>query len=200
MSESAIITHRELKMQQTAAGLTTVARRLTAERGLSGFTIEEVCAEVDISRRTFFNYFPSKEDAILGVDSDEESRLFAEQFLARGSHGWPRVLDDLVELVIAQFDAAGADAVGHGDLIAAIEREPRLLVRLMGLTRERERNAIALIAQREGTAVDDLRNEAVVAILSTLIRSSSDRLLAPDNNRTFSELITERLATLRDVL
>lgn len=74
-------------MAATASRLTALSRRLTAERGLNGFTIEELCDEVGVSRRTFFNYFPSKEEAVIGVAEEEDRRRFAEEFLARGSRG-----------------------------------------------------------------------------------------------------------------
>ena len=82
MSESATTTRVERRMRKTASSLTSVSRRLTAERGLAGFTIEEVCDEVDVSRRTFFNYFACKEDAVIGENSDNEFELLADAFLA----------------------------------------------------------------------------------------------------------------------
>ena len=44
------------------------ARRSTVEHGLSGFTIEQLCESVGVSRRTFFNHFGSKEDVVLGIE------------------------------------------------------------------------------------------------------------------------------------
>src|SRR6478735_6808726 len=57
---------RERRMAQTRQALTTHARELTAERGLHGFTIDELCEHVGVSRRTFFNYFDAKEHAVIG--------------------------------------------------------------------------------------------------------------------------------------
>ena len=57
---------RERRKAETAQGLKDAARRLIIANGLTGFTIEELCEEVGVSRRTFFNYFPSKESAIIG--------------------------------------------------------------------------------------------------------------------------------------
>jgi AcrR family transcriptional regulator len=199
MTESATLNLRERRMQQTAERLTAVSRRLTAQRGLGGFTIEEVCEEVEVSRRTFFNYFASKEDAIIGVDSAEEDEKFIAEFLAHGPGGWGGALQDLVDLVVAHMDAAELDVAGHSDFIQALEREPRLLARFIGVSRERERELAKLVARREGVAEDDPRAEAVVSMLSTLLRSSGERLLAPGNSREFSALLIETLATYRVV-
>lgn len=187
-------------MQETAFQLTHVCRRLTAERGLAGFTIEEVCEEVDVSRRTFFNYFPSKEDAVIGADPEDESHRFAEEFLARGSTGWPGVIDDLVALVASHFEATGIDPAARSEFMQALEREPRLLARFIGVSRERERQAIAIVAEREGVAPDDARAEAAVGLLTTLLRSGAERLLDPDDSRDFSTILAESLAAFRAVL
>lgn len=40
---------------------------MVLERGLSLTTIEGIAASAGISRRSFFNYFPTKEDAVLGT-------------------------------------------------------------------------------------------------------------------------------------
>src|SRR5882757_8462345 len=57
---------RERKKQATRRALRDTAMRLAEEHGLDGLTVEAVCAEVGVSTRTFFNYFPSKEDALVG--------------------------------------------------------------------------------------------------------------------------------------
>lgn len=197
---SATSNRREKRMLATATRLTSVARRLTAERGLNGFTVEEVCDEVDVSRRTFFNYFPSKEDAVLGVDPGEELEKFSDAFLARESRGWEVVIDDLVDLVIGHFEATGHDHTAHAEFIAAIEREPRLLLRFMGATREREKQAVALVASRENVPADDPRAEAVVGVLSTLLKHAGERYLDPAGTHDFSSTLRNHLAALRVVM
>jgi AcrR family transcriptional regulator len=187
-------------MQETSARLTSLCRRFTADRGLAGFTIEEVCEQGDVSRRTFFNYFPSKEDAVLGANPDEETEQLAVEFLGRSSRGWAAVLDDLVDLVIDHFEAVGVDSVAHAEFVAAIEREPRLLLRFMGISRDRDRQVVELVALREKTGTDDPHVEASVSILSTLIRTAGDAFLDPDNTRDFADILRESLAAMRTVL
>jgi AcrR family transcriptional regulator len=59
---------RERKKRETFAALSQAARELVHERGLDGVTVDEIADAAGVSPRTFFNYFSSKEEAIVGVD------------------------------------------------------------------------------------------------------------------------------------
>ena len=58
---------RELKKVETTRRITLCAQRLTDERGLDGFTMDDLAEAAEVSRRTLFNYFPGKVDAVLGA-------------------------------------------------------------------------------------------------------------------------------------
>ncbi|MCH5450323.1 TetR/AcrR family transcriptional regulator [Bacillus cereus] len=53
---------RELNKQATRAAIIEAAVSLLSENGLGNFTAEDLADAVGISRRTFFNYFPSPRD------------------------------------------------------------------------------------------------------------------------------------------
>lgn len=196
MTESATA----IRKQATASALTALCRRLTAQRGLNGFTIEEVCSEVGVSRRTFFNYFPSKEDAVFGIDEMHELENFAENFLALGSRGWPAVVDDLVSFAVHYADSTGHDLAEHVQFMAVLEREPKLLARFIGIGRERETALVELVALREGVSTDDPLARASVDVVSIVMRSTADRLSDPRVAADFGAAITESLAAVRAVL
>lgn len=54
------------RMRETIRGeLTDAAVRLVREVGFAGTTVSAIAAAVGVSERTFFRYFPTKEDAVL---------------------------------------------------------------------------------------------------------------------------------------
>lgn len=91
---------REIKRQMTLEAIEDNATRLILERGFDNVTIEDICAEAGISKRTFFNYVESKESVAIGhtakLPTDEER----EAFLAKRHEN---VIDTVFDLVINLF-------------------------------------------------------------------------------------------------
>jgi len=66
---------RERKKRAVRANLSAIALRHAQERGVSQVRIEEIAAEADVSPRTFNNYFPNKEAAIIDSATMRAERL-----------------------------------------------------------------------------------------------------------------------------
>lgn len=58
---------RELKKRDMRARLSAIALDLAVEHGVAAVRTEDIAAAAGVSPRTFNNYFPSKESAIVGV-------------------------------------------------------------------------------------------------------------------------------------
>src|SRR4029450_4190887 len=71
---------RERKRTRTRLMIQAEAFRLFAEKGYSETTVEEIADAAAISPRTFFRYFPTKEDVVLW---DEYDPQVAELLAAR---------------------------------------------------------------------------------------------------------------------
>jgi AcrR family transcriptional regulator len=200
---------RERRKQQVSAQLTDAARRSTAQSGLHGFTVDELCDEVGVSRRTFFNYFGSKEDAVLGIPAEYDDTELTEAFLAGGDGAArgatdplsPTLLDDFVALLIARWESL--DMTRHDnarDLFDAVDREPKLLTRMLGISREREQADVALVERREGLEPGDIRGTTLVHLVASLARACGADVLAGTSPFPFTELLGRRIGAARELL
>ena len=92
------------------------ALELVIERGYDGVTVEDICVRAEISKKTFFNYFPSKASVIMGrMDAfPDDERLL--EILAE--HDEACYLDVLVGVVSTTAVSAGVD-----DEIESLRRE-----------------------------------------------------------------------------
>ncbi len=69
---------RERKKQQTRELIAETARALFAERGFEAVTVAEIARTADVSEKTVFNYFPTKEDLVYWrLETFEEELLAA---------------------------------------------------------------------------------------------------------------------------
>ena len=187
---------REQRKRETSRALTSAARRWTIERGFAGFTIEELCAEAGVSRRTFFNYFESKENAVFGIAVIDSRQEELEDAFANADGD---LLDDFVELTVARFSLF--DPVEHAaELFAVIEHEPRLLKAAFEQQEKHERRDVALITRRlEGVEDAELRAQVLVQSVGALVRLCMEQLLHHHSTEPFAELIRRRLRLARDL-
>lgn len=61
---------RERKKRETRSALKAAALDLVSRHGFNNVTVEDIANAVDVSVRTFFNYFSSKEAALVGEDPE----------------------------------------------------------------------------------------------------------------------------------
>jgi AcrR family transcriptional regulator len=66
---------RERNKARARAEIAEVALRLFFERGFEGVTVDEIVSAAGVSRRTFFRYFETKEDALLAEYPELNARL-----------------------------------------------------------------------------------------------------------------------------
>src|SRR6516165_5957692 len=101
---------RDRRRTKLAAQIERTALSLFVKRGISAVTVDEIADAVDISRRTFFRYFASKEDLLLGDRQPYDDSLARVVAKEQPSQSAVRMLRDiLVEMsheVEAEADTA----------------------------------------------------------------------------------------------
>src|SRR3712207_6346148 len=78
---------RERQKRARRAALVDAAHLLVERDGLDAVTVEAICTEAGVSARTFFNYFESKDDAVLGMEPLALDPEVVETFAAGGPTG-----------------------------------------------------------------------------------------------------------------
>ncbi|MFF7853993.1 TetR family transcriptional regulator [Streptomyces sp. NPDC007904] len=165
---------RELKKQRTRDALVRAALELFASRGYDGTTVDDIAAAVDVSQRTFFRYFASKEEVAFFVPRLAESHVIEA---ARGRPPDEAPLEALRRAVLDSLDGIG-EAVEqlvpldlHLRVYRVIESTPALLAAHLRRAAELEEELARVIAEREGLDVDaDPRPRILVAAFGGVIR------------------------------
>ncbi len=104
---------RERKRLATRRAIQFAAVRLATERGFDRVTIDEISHAANVSPRTFFNYFPSKESAIIGEVPELPDAEVVERFINAGPN--ESILSGLSELLISATDINDIDQGGDGE-------------------------------------------------------------------------------------
>ncbi|KAB1659695.1 TetR/AcrR family transcriptional regulator [Pseudoclavibacter chungangensis] len=97
---------RERKKRLRRQALHDAALRLVEQNGLDGTTVEQICEDVGVSPRTFFNYFPSKSAAALNLRDQVVSPESAERFRNATGELMPAVCELLVDAMNAGAERA----------------------------------------------------------------------------------------------
>ncbi len=115
---------RELKKRKTRHELCLAARRLAVERGLDATTTDDIAKAVGVSPRTFFNYYETKMDAVLGP-IEIGTQEMREQFVAGGPTGV--LIEDLTALWASAYEPEAVVRESISLIIELVKTEPRVV-------------------------------------------------------------------------
>jgi len=142
---------RERKKTETRRALSSAAVRLARELGPDGVTIEAIAESAGVSPRTFFNYFASKDDAIVGVAPAEASELLRD-LVDQPEDATPlAALRGMCMAAVARLEETADDLWARHQLT---QDHPYLAARRVAAFADVERRLAAEIARRTGRDLD----------------------------------------------
>lgn len=144
---------RERKRTATRQGIEQAAIELSLDKGYENITVDEIAERADVSPRTFFNYFPSKEAAVVGHAPEGPSPDDVAAFLAAPAD--EPILDGIRLMLGSVIDSkTDEDTRAVHELQ---ERRMQLMIRYPHLFRQRMEN------------MDELSNQMIELVSRRLL-------------------------------
>lgn len=196
VSQSASI--RASKRLATSRRIMHAANQLTLERGYDGWTMEDLALAADVSRRTLFNYFPAKLDAVIGPMPTLPADAL-EVFRAQGPTGV--LIDDcrvLAREVLDEEQLGSQDLRLHREVVAST---PRLIVVVHQRFEQVAGELVEHILAREGEQFGAVRARLLVGLMVAVFDSCLGRLQDEhETDRPLAALFDEALDAARELL
>jgi AcrR family transcriptional regulator len=183
---------RERKKRRTRETIARVAVELFAERGYHATTLADIAGAADVSTRTIFSYFASKED-ILFCDFPELKAAFAEALAER-----PEDKDTLETVRDFVLSAAHLEKGPlHAQRAAIIDSDETLRSHKRARLAEIEDLVSAAIAHDLDADADDLRPRVVAASLIAAFEALDDRVDRAGTMKDAAMVVDPVIAFLR---
>jgi AcrR family transcriptional regulator len=160
---------RERKKQQTRDALIRAALELFEAQGYEHTAVREITDAVDVSERTFFRYFASKEDLALSFVRDGADALL-EALAARPPGEAP--LTALRRAFAASLDriSAADGQPSYLSVLELIESTPTLLAAHLRYVHDHDEALVRALAEREGVdPAADPRPRIMAALFASLV-------------------------------
>ncbi|MDE1994781.1 MAG: TetR family transcriptional regulator [Rhizobiaceae bacterium] len=169
---------RETKKERTRQQMLEAALMLIAEKGFEQTTIDEIAEVVQVSSRTFFRYFPTKEDVVVAWVDDEFS-MIAEKLAQWPSEATPfTAATGAMRTFLVDYEACG-------EFFLRIERvisgSPTISARKAARTSLLVTELSCSLAQRMGLNADrDLLPDLIAGAVTAAARAAIRAWLAHD--------------------
>ncbi|MGA1837214.1 helix-turn-helix domain-containing protein [Herbiconiux sp. 11R-BC] len=200
---------RDRKRRETRERIERAALDLALANGLESVTIDAISAAAEISPRTFFNYYDSKEDAIVGLHGVELSPERITAFRASNAHR--PLVEATVALLFEVWGVAMDDSELRAARVALVRKNPQLLER--HLTRMRAMSEQLTTALRAFAGEEDVPQnsatgpaspwvEATLALCGAAVMSTVKSWVAAGNESSGSTEVLESraVALVREVI
>jgi len=137
---------RERKRLATRRAIQLAVLDLASDRGLDKTTVDEISRIADISPRTFFNYFATKEEALVGDGPSLPDAAFIERFVTAGPQ------ESIAHGLGVMLTAATASSVDDHEMTyrrrAILRDHPQLFALRMASMKSFEADLAEVISRR----------------------------------------------------
>jgi AcrR family transcriptional regulator len=157
------------KKERTKRQLAEAAADLFYERGYAATTIDDIVAAVEVSPRTFFRYFPTKEDLVVALGTTSLD-LFLDALRNRPAEESLQVA--VAEAVEQSLAAGWEDTSRVRSFLALLQETPALRARWLEEAYGKRDRMAAVIAERTGTHPADLRNLIIAGAITLTINTA----------------------------
>lgn len=186
---------RQRKREQTRERLTKVAMELFRTRGYEATTLDDIAAAANISRRSFFHYFASKDDVVLAWQDASTAALIGAITERPPGESMLAAAENALLGLARQMDTAETVAV------ARLKRDnPALRDREQVKYEKMERAMAEALAKRADGKAEQLRARLVAMITTGAIRIAGDNWLAQDMREKPEALVKRTFAAIRTIL
>jgi AcrR family transcriptional regulator len=173
---------RDRKKRATREAIFVAARQLFVAKGFDAVTVAEIARAADVSEKTVFNHFPTKED--LALAGGEERLASLIDAIAARPPGTP-VIDVFRAGTMELLDAVEATPVDDFLAVPRMVRTSAALRDRLFISWEREAAALApVVAAAAGAPEDDIVAAVIARTLSwthrQIFRGVFTRLLADE--------------------
>jgi AcrR family transcriptional regulator len=183
---------RDRRKDRTRRMIQAEALRLFADKGFAATTVEEIAAAADMAPRTFFRYFPAKEEVVFWADYQPALAGFVaarpgdEPAIQALRHG-------IVDGLAGFYDQ---DRERLLERIKLAFRTPALHPRLRQQQAGWAAAMAALLAARLGAPPDDLEVRAIAAAIAAALFVAIEEWQARDGQRDLRALIDRALDSI----
>ena len=188
---------RAVKKERTRQALSQAAVAIVAAEGIDALTADRIAAEAGVSRRTLFNYFPGKDDAVLGGPPSVDEDLLGT-FRAGGPTG--NLVDDVASIVLAILRDSPETREDAARARRVMLENPRLIALGAERLRQSVESCVVHAEEREGDHFDRRRFDVAVGVVLVCFHIAMERYLDDDVETDLPSLFTSSLATARDLL
>jgi len=195
---------RDRKRLQTRTRMEHAAVDLALRDGLQHATVDAICEAADVSPRTFFNYFESKEDAILGFsDMHLPDTEAIAQSLARGETA---LLNAIIGMIVEMATPALENRSLHEPRTELLRRNPDLFTKQIArLTRISDDVVIAVQTLMShdprflAGAASPLA-ELILALCTSAVRASAKEWIAAGSDAPIDDIRIRAIALAREAV